>query len=372
MDHRDNWRREGFIVLAGIFALLPQAILGPLGGLLADRYSRRLIMICSDLITAFCMIILIYLFSSNSVQIWHVYSLLFVRSSMQAFQGPASQSSTVMLVPSSFLPRAAGLNQITLSLMTIAAAPVGAFAIGVFSFKGALMIDVVTAVLGIMPLLIFKVPQPVKPEDSLGPWTEFKQGIHLVWNSKPLRQLYSLQGFLVFVLMPCFTLVPLLVTQHFKSGIEEVALMEGLAGAAMLFGGIVVTMFTPKRKIVTYLMGFALSSYAVTFTALATKETFTAAVFFWVVSGFVFTYGNTPIMAVLQKRIPPHLQGRAFSLLTMTTALAAPIGLALFGPIGSVIGIQNTYIYGGIIAGSVCVLSLFSKELRKLEHPEKV
>lgn len=54
---------------AGIFALLPQAILGPIGGICADRYSRRAIMIAADLITALCMIGLIILFASGTIQI---------------------------------------------------------------------------------------------------------------------------------------------------------------------------------------------------------------------------------------------------------------------------------------------------------------
>jgi DHA3 family macrolide efflux protein-like MFS transporter len=65
-----------------------------------------------------------------------------------------------MLVPSSFLPRAAGLNQTLLALMTVAAAPLGALAISVMPIGLALGIDVVTAVLGIVPLLIYRIPLP--------------------------------------------------------------------------------------------------------------------------------------------------------------------------------------------------------------------
>lgn len=357
----------GAMATAGIFALLPQAILSPIGGILADRYSRRLIMIVSDSITALCMIVLISLFANNLVELWHIYGLLFVRSSMQAFQGPASQSSTVMLVPTSFLSRAAGLNQSIISLMTIAAAPVGALAMSLMPFEGALMIDVVTACLGILPLLIFKIPQPERPEIKISPWVEFKEGLDLVWHSKPLRQLYSLQGIVVLLLMPCFTLVPLMIAEHFKGGVNDVALMEGLAGVAMLLGGVATAIYSPTRKVVTFLLGFAVCSFTVAFMAIMPEKNFIIAVIFWVISGFAYTYGNTPVVTLLQLRIPPHLQGRAFSLLTMIGALASPIGLSLFGPVGSLIGIRNVYILGGLLAGLICLLSLKSKELRKLE-----
>ncbi|MBX3019546.1 MAG: MFS transporter [Bdellovibrionaceae bacterium] len=362
----------GALATGGIFALLPQALLGPLGGVLADRYSRRLIMILSDTITACCMLVLISLFAQDRVELWHVYTLLAVRSSMQAFQGPASQASAVMLVPESFLTRAAGLNQIVLSLMTIAAAPIGAFAMSLLPFQGALMIDVVTATLGIIPLLIFKIPQPERTSATTSAWREFKDGIDLVWHSPPLRQLYALNGTLIMILMPTFTLVPLLVTRHFKGDISFVATMEGLAGVAMLLGGVATTILVPKRKVITLLLGLAICSFAVGLTAVATRETFIVAVFFWCLSGFAYTYGNTPVVALLQQKIPPQLQGRAFSLLTTVAALAAPAGLTLFGPLGDIIGIRELYILAGTVGGLICVASLWSRGLRQLESAEKL
>ena len=82
------------LATAGMAALLPQALLGPLGGTLADRSSRRLLMTLADTVSALCMLVLIALFASGRVELWHVYTMMFVRSSMQAFQGPAAAAST--------------------------------------------------------------------------------------------------------------------------------------------------------------------------------------------------------------------------------------------------------------------------------------
>ena len=59
--------------MAGIAGLLPQALLGPLGGVFADRFSRRLIMIVADIISGMCMLVLVCLFHFRIIELWHIY-----------------------------------------------------------------------------------------------------------------------------------------------------------------------------------------------------------------------------------------------------------------------------------------------------------
>ena len=97
--------------VASMAALLPQAVLGPVGGVLADRYCRQTIMMLSDVVSASGMLVIIALFQSDRVELWHIYVMMALRSAMQAFQQPAAMASVAMLVPASFLTRAVGLGQ---------------------------------------------------------------------------------------------------------------------------------------------------------------------------------------------------------------------------------------------------------------------
>ena len=129
---------------AGMAALLPQAILGPLGGVYADRHNRQLILILTDMVSAGCMIVLIALFQTGCVELWHLYVMMAIRSAMQAFQVPAAAASTAMLVPHYFISTAAGLAQSMQGVITIGAAPLGALAISAMPIGWALGIDVLT------------------------------------------------------------------------------------------------------------------------------------------------------------------------------------------------------------------------------------
>ncbi|QGN22547.1 MFS transporter [Elizabethkingia anophelis] len=356
------------LATAGMAALLPQALLSPLGGTFADRYSRRNLMLVADSISALCMVLLIVLFLTGRIEIWHAYIMMSIRGAMQAFQGPASAASVAMLVPKSFLSRASGLNQTLQAFTTVASAPLGALAISIMPIGWALSIDVITAVMAILPLLYFVIPQPKVDKDRISNvWNEFLEGIKLVWNDRGLLRLYTLMACVVLIIMPAFTFLPLLIKTYFGGGASQVALMEGLAGIGMVAGGLIIVAIAPKRQVIWILSGFAVSCFTMAFTALTPASLFWLATTFWVLSGIFFIMGNAPLTALLQTTIPNHLQGRALSLLNMIMGLAAPVGLALATPLGELIGIRGLFVAMGLLGGIICLVGYFSRSIKQLD-----
>ena len=357
------------LAIAGVVGLLPQALLGPLGGIFADRFSRRAIMIVTDTISALCMLVLIWLFQSGQVQLWQIYTMMFIRSSMQAFQAPAAEASTSMLVPSDWLSRVAGFNQILNGVMTIAAAPLGALLLAFLPFGGALFVDVATALLGIVPLLLYAIPQPQRPEaHQAGLWSDFVSGARVVTRNRGLLLLYGLVTLVVLTIMPTFTLTPLLVKEHFGGGVNEVAFMEGLAGAGMIGGGVLIAV-TPlfKRKIVTILLSFAVSCGAVALTALTPGSMLWLGAAWWALSGVTFSTGNAPLMALIQTEVPNHLQGRVIALLTTLMGVAAPIGLGASALLGELVGVRGIFIVGGVASALICLAGFAVPSLMRIE-----
>ncbi|MCA9876144.1 MAG: MFS transporter [Thermomicrobiales bacterium] len=360
------------LATAGIVAMLPQALLGPVGGTFADRHSRRFIMAATDLASAACMVILIVMFMTGRIELWHIYTLMFIRSAMQAFQQPAAAATTAMLVPESFLTRAAGLNQTVAGLVTVAAAPLGALAISVMPLGMALSIDVATAILAVVPLLIFTIPQvrvPVVGRPSL--WAEFREGVETVWHDPGLRHLFGLLAAVVLVLMPSFMLSPLLVKEYFGGGPPQVALLESLGGGGMVAGGILVTILAPRRRVSWLLWGFTITCLAIAFTALAPPTMFWLAAAWWLVSGVAFIAGDAPFTALLQARVPNQLQGRVFSLLSTIMGLAAPVGLLIGTPLGEIIGVRWLFVLVGLLGAAVTLLGFLSPHVRAMDEPQQ-
>ena len=358
--------------VAGMAALLPQALLGPLGGVFADRHNRQLIMVLSDMVSMSCMVVLIMLFTLGRIEIWHVYVMMFIRSAMQAFQQPAVTASIAMLVPREFLSRAAGMNETVAGLITIGAAPLGALVMSLMPIGWALYVDVITAVLAVAPLLFIVIPQ-IMPNrlQRRSIWQEFRAGIDIVWQNRAVRHLYALITIAVLVIMPMPVLLPLLVKEYFYGGPSKLAIMESLLGIGMIIGGIVITVVPPRRQIPWILSGFSLSCLFIALVACTPADLFWVATGFWTISAVFNSIGNATFMGYLQGTIPNELQGRAISLMTTLMGIASPVGLALATPLGEAIGVRLLFVVLGLTGAGILLAGFLSRSLRQAHQINK-
>ena len=362
---------------AGLAASVPMALLGPIGGVFADRYSRQLIMAVSDLVSAACIVALMVRFQLGMPSLEEIYTMIAIRSAMQAFQMPASTASMAMLVPSDFLPRAAGLNQMMQGITTVGAAPLGAFVMSIMPVGWALGIDVLTAAIGITPLLFVSIPQKLAGSRSERIWHNLRDGINAVCNDRPLRTLYVLATCAVLTFSPLSIMIPVLVKNYFGGGASDVAMFESSFGIGMIFGGGIIAWISPARKMPWVLVCFALTCFLMSALAVVPHDLFWLAVAVFFVSSMINMMGYSSLMALLQSTIPNVIQGRVLSLFSTVTAIASPFGLALATPLGEFIGIQNLYILFGVSGGLVVFSgfifnSVFDLDRRSIEDQVEV
>lgn len=353
---------------AGLAASVPMALLGPIGGVFADRYSRQLIMAVSDLVSAACMVVLMVRFQLGTPNLEEIYTMIAIRSAMQAFQIPASTASMAMLVPSDFLPRAAGLNQMMQGVTVIGAAPLGAFVMSIMPVGWALGIDVLTAAIGITPLLFVSIPQKLSGSRGERIWHNLRDGINAVCYDRPLRTLYVLATFAVLTFSPLSTMIPVLVKNYFGGGASDVAMLESSFGIGMIFGGGIIAWIAPARKMLWVLVCFTLTCFLMSVLAVVPHNLFWLAVAVFFVSSMINMMGYSSLMALLQSTIPNAIQGRVLSLFSTVTAIASPFGLALATPLGEFIGIQNLYILFGISGGLVVFSGFIFNSVFDLDH----
>jgi DHA3 family macrolide efflux protein-like MFS transporter len=363
------------LATASLVGLIPQVVLGPIVGTLVDRWNRRLIMILADSMIALATVGLVVLFAINIVEIWHIYALMFIRSVAGGFHGNAMTASTSLMVPKEHLTRIQGINQMLNGGLNIVAAPLGALLLELLPMQGILAIDVVTAIIAITPLFFIAIPQPERIErgtlrgyDKTTVWQDFASGLRYVFNWPALLIIACMAVVINFLLTPAFSLLPLLVKDHFNGSAIQLSWVNSAFGIGIILGGLLLGIWGGfKRKLMTSMLGLAGMGIGTLLMSQVPPTRIYIAVCAALIVGIMQPITNGPIFAVMQSTVAPDMQARVFSLLTSAASAMSPIGLLIAGPLSDKFGIQTWFLLGGMICLLMAITGLFIPALKNIE-----
>ncbi|HUS78551.1 MAG TPA: MFS transporter [Patescibacteria group bacterium] len=358
------------LALGSIIALLPQVLVTPFAGALVDRWNRRAVMIVTDLLIAGAVVVLALLYAWDAVSVWHIYGLMLIRSVCGTFHWIAWKSSTKMLVPEKHLSRIAGIEQAIQGMASFVAPPMGAFLIEMLPIYVILAIDVVTAVLAVVPLVFISIPQPsfLERNGKTSVIASMREGLGYVRTKTGLLLIVGMAMAINFILTPAFSLEPLLVTKYFNGGAVELGWLQSAYGVGLILGGLTLGVWGGfKRRTVTSLSALALSGVFIASVGLVPPTGFNLVVGLNLLAGFLNPIVNGPLIAVLQAKVPNDYQGRVFALIQSGSQFMAPLGLAIGGPVADAMGIQFLFLVGGATMSIMGVAAFFVKPMLYVE-----
>jgi DHA3 family macrolide efflux protein-like MFS transporter len=361
------------LATATLTGMLPQIVFGPFAGALVDRWNRRMIMIMADASIALFTLLLAYLFAIGKVEIWHVFAIMAVRSLGTAFHFPAMSASTPLMVPDKHLTRISGLNQTLMGLMNMIAPPVGALLITVIPTQAVLFIDIGTAALAILPLLIFSIPQPERLEsgkmEKSSLLTDVRDGLAYVRSWPGMVAILLMALLLNFLLTPTGALTPLLITKFFGKGALEFGLMDSAWGFGVIAGGILLGVWGGfRKKVATSMMGIIGIGIGVSIVAFAPANMFPLALAGMAFAGVMNPITNGPLGALLQTIVRKDMQGRVMSLVNSAATAMTPLGLLIAGPVSDVIGIRTWFWIAGVVTLIMGVAGFFMPIVMNVEN----
>jgi len=361
------------LATATIMAVLPQVIIGPFAGAMVDRWSRRIVMMVSDSLVALSVLLLAYLYSAGGVQVWQIYLIMFFRSTMDTFQWPAMQASTSMMVPQEHLPRAAGLRQSAQGIVNIISPPLGALLLESLPIYLVLGIDVFTALTAVGPLFFITIPQPIRGGTTArGVLMDMREGLTFVWERKAILKILGIALLLNMLASPAFSLMPLLVIQHFNGGAIQLAWLQSSSGAGLIMGGIILGVWGGfKRRVDTAFTALMASGLGIIGIGLAPGNMIWTAIVSIFVFGFMNSVANGSFFSVIQTVIPNELQGRVFTLVMSSSVAVMPLGLAVAAPVAEVIGIRTWFLASGVVTIILGLYGLLNPQIRGFEDTLK-
>ncbi len=359
------------LATATLVAVLPQIVLSPIAGALVDRWDRRRVMIVADFLIAMVSLFLAVLFITGKIQIWHVYLVMFARAAGGAFHGQAMAASISLLVPKEQLARIAGLNQIMNGGTNIASPAIGAFLLAILPLSGVMFVDVATAAVGIVPLFFIPVPSPRRSQVSTGfsVWKDMQEGIRYVRAWPALVLMIAMALLIKLALTPAFSLLPLLVKNHFHGGPAQLGAFEGLFGVGVVAGGVLLGVWGGfRRKIRTILAGVLILGMGLTSLAFIPGGLLLAGLACLFAMGFAVSLVDGPFIAILQATVAPEIQGRVLGVVGSLLTLTSPLGLILAGPLSDRLGLSIWYASAGVLALVLGTVGFLVPTLQRIEE----
>lgn len=343
-----------------VCSYLPQFLISFLGGVWADRYNRKKLMIGADVLIAcatFIMVLAIPHIPSEPALLGGLLIMSIIRSLGAGIQMPAVNAVIPQLVPEDQLMRYNGINATMQSVVNFAA-PVAAGAVfAVSTLRTTLMIDIITAVMGTGLLSCLAFPKQntfVKKADM---FSDMKIGVKYAFGDRMIRKLLIIYGLFTFLCVPAGYLAGLLVRRVFGESYWYLTAVEAVGFAGMMAGGVVMSIwggFKSRRK--TLAVGLlAFGSFAI---GMGVSKNFILYLCLMLFYGVALTMVQTAITTMLQEKTDTSMQGRVFGLLGTMYAGFLPIGMAVFGPMADILPLQWIMIGSGmaliVIAGGSC------------------
>lgn len=351
--------------IASIMAFVPQAVVGPLMGVIIDRYNRKMIMIAADSFIALVSLALAVFFYFGEPGTGVIYAVLILRSIASGFHMNSMAASTPMLAPKEELTRVSGWNHFVFSGANLAGPILGVSILAVWGIEYVLLVDVLGALIANTTLLFVHIPQPEISEEELnqrGPIKEMKFGIKALTKSKSLLAFTWAMTVVTFVWMPVGSYFPLMVKSHFGGGAWQAGMVEMSFGIGMLAGSAALGYFGAiRREGIMIGASFGAVGIFIGAAGLLPPDAFVWFLVFCVVIGITVPLFNGPYMAMLQTHIEPSVLGRVTSFANSMMLIATPAGLLLAGPAAEMTGLPMWFLLSGSLIAILGFGCLFIK-----------
>ncbi|MBR6569726.1 MAG: MFS transporter [Clostridia bacterium] len=324
------------VTLLTLCTFLPTILFRFIAGTLADRWDKKRIMLICDAFAACGTLLVLMLHSLHMLQIWHLYLINILLSFMNAFQVPASQVATSLLVPPKHYARAGGLQAFAGSAVSILAPALGSVLLAFGGLTLVLALDLFTFVVAFAALLfLIRIPKVKSGSKEHKPfWQECMAGLRFLKDRKPLlRVILFLTAINFLAKIGCDGQMAAFVLARANGSQQTLGLVQAAVSAGIMAGGLVMTWLKPhaNRFAAVYLSSgliFLLGDFTLSLTGSA--PVWTAAAFLSYLTAAVM---NVHLTVLMRENVPVELQGRVFSARDTLQNGCIPLGLALGGPL---------------------------------------
>ena len=345
--------------------VLSGVLLAPVGGVWADRLSRRSVLIASDGIRAVVGSLVIF-FDPSTISLWVLLAVVVIMGASDAFGRPAVAAIIPSILPDHLLPSGNVVRGIAMKGGEIAGPGIAGLIIVTFGTHATYLTTCFFFLVG--ALLLFRInenPREINSSSKSSFLTEVREGLRVVWYYKWITAMIIMATFqLMMVVGVEMVLLPVITKRDFGT-----AAVYATAAALFSLGGVISAIISIKSKTkrpgTVSVVVWGLFIFAPLVLAFPSSKELIFLAYF--LAGFSVgpweAFWNTQV----QREVPAEYQARVFSIDYMGTVGLLPLGMALAGPMADLFGERPLLIGVAIFHLLICAVVLFVPGVKQMK-----
>ena len=338
--------------LVTLFSFLPSILLRPIGGVLADRFDRRVMMIIGDIGSATGVAFIWFLLKyQGNIELWQIYLGVSISSIFLALQSPAYKASITDLLTEEQFAKASGLVQLASSAQYLVSPIVAGFLLSMTSIENILILDILTFIFAALAVVAIKKEASKSHSDSphLSLFKDLKEGWEVIVCNQGVLTLILIISLVTFYIGFLQTLLgPMILSFSTPQTLGTILSTSAL-------GMIGTSLYIGIRKVRTdyvRMLSYGLIGAGVFFALMGLSTN----VYVITLNGFLFfcalPFINTSTDVLIRKSIPNEKQGRAWGIIGVLSQIGFIVAYGVAGYLADRI-FNPLLVEGGILTSTI-------------------
>lgn len=332
----------------GFSSQVPVLLLGPLAGIVADRLSRRSIVIATQVSFLIQSAILAALTLTNTISLKTLIALAMLFGIINAFDIPARQSLFVHMVGKDDLQNAIALNSMTFNAARIIGPSIAGFLVAAVGEGLCFAFNSATFVAVIVSLVIMRPVEPERERDDSA-LRRLRGGFLYAWNSRAVRMMLFVTALANLASTPISVLAPVFADAIFERGATGLGFLTGAMGLGAMIGTYVLARNAATANPVHVVLTSTLLG-GISLAVFAASPWFHLSLAAIAAFGFSLFRQLAATNSLIQSLIDDAYRGRVMSLYSMTVVGMLPLGNLAAGTLAHAVGVRLTVAAGAVLS----------------------
>lgn len=350
--------------------MLPTIVLGPIGGVTADRFGHRFQLVSATYVGGFVALLLTILVAMDALNVEWLAVIVLVTGIIRAFNVPARSSLVSNLVERQYLSSAIGINSASFHGGNFIGPVIGGLLINYFGISWAFFAYAMGEFIAATSFLLLQLAPQQRSGKKFRLFSDLAEGFAYTWNHAGILSVLTLTMVTALFVHPYIEMLPAFVSKVYNMDAAGLAYLTASTGGGAMIGGLWMARRGRMEGLVRIQLAMLTLAYAAIFV-FAAATWLPLAMAALCVAGFSLVSAQTSASTLVQNAVDPALRARVVSLNGVIIVSMPAFGAIGIGLIAEYLGVRIPVMAAAVIA-LACLALLARRAARNARTLEAV